>query len=63
MVQQPQMAYQQPQQQVVRVPTNQLYQSAMPVGTLGPGPAPIDCPSCHQRAITSISYKSGDCTQ
>jgi hypothetical protein len=63
MVQQPQMAYQQPQQRVIQMPSTQVYQSAMPVQALGEGAAPIDCPSCHQRAITSTTYKSGDCTQ
>jgi hypothetical protein len=38
------------------------YQSAVPIATLGDAPAPIDCPSCHQRAMTSTTHVAGDCT-
>lgn len=71
MTQQPQMAYQQTQVDgkmpviVTQQPIagGQLYQNAMPVGTLATTPAPIDCPSCKQRAMTNTEHVTGDCTQ
>jgi len=67
-IQQPQMAYGQPQmmQPVMTQPTGppagQIYQSAVPIQTLGESSAPIDCPSCHQRSMTNTTRVAGDCT-
>lgn len=43
-------------------PGQPIYQSVVPIATLGDSPAPIDCPSCHQRAMTSATHVTGDCT-
>ncbi|MCJ1448842.1 MAG: hypothetical protein MMC23_009361 [Stictis urceolatum] len=40
----------------------QGYQTAMPIGSLGAGAAPIDCPACNMRQMTRIEYKSGGTT-
>jgi len=68
-MQQPQMAYGQPQmmQQPVMTqpmgpPGGHVYQSAVPIQTLGESSAPIDCPSCHQRGMTNTTRVAGDCT-
>jgi len=37
--------------------------SAAPLGVLGAGAAPVDCPRCGVRAVTRTSYVSGNTTQ
>lgn len=50
-VAQPQQAQQQNQ-----------YHTSMPIQSLGEGPAPVDCPSCHVRTVTRTQYVSGNTT-
>jgi len=38
------------------------FQTAMAIPNLGMGAAPVDCPMCGQRAVTSISYHAGNTT-
>ncbi|KAJ9652126.1 hypothetical protein H2198_008631 [Neophaeococcomyces mojaviensis] len=48
----------------VRAPQPQgQYQSATPIPSLGMSSAPVDCPVCGQRRLTSISYQVGNTTQ
>lgn len=39
------------------------FQTSMPLSALSRSPAPVDCPSCGQRALTSVQYESGDNAQ
>src|SRR5271154_4560642 len=39
------------------------FQNTMAIPNLGMGAAPVDCPICGSRAMTSISYHSGNTTQ
>ncbi|MCJ1233158.1 hypothetical protein MMC14_001113 [Varicellaria rhodocarpa] len=50
---------QQPQQSMAQ---GQQYQTAIPLYALGPGPAPVDCPVCHVRALTRVEYETGNTT-
>lgn len=55
----------QSQQQVPQVgvqPQQSQYRTATPLHSLGEAPAPVDCPSCGNRALTRIEYKSGQTT-
>ena len=36
------------------------YHTATPLQSLGEGAAPVDCPACHQRALTRTDYVSGN---
>ncbi|KAL7274316.1 hypothetical protein RUND412_002787 [Rhizina undulata] len=44
-------------------PTPQLpqqgYISALPLGSLNRSPAPVDCPLCGQRSMTTINFETG----
>ncbi|KAL8774456.1 MAG: hypothetical protein Q9209_000829 [Squamulea sp. 1 TL-2023] len=51
-----------PQQQH-QAPVAQAYQTATPIANLGEGPAPVDCPCCHMRALTKTEYHSGNTTK
>jgi len=42
--------------------TTQQYQIAVPLASLNQGSAPVDCPACHQRAMTNISHEVGGTT-
>src|SRR4051794_41137771 len=53
----PQMA---PQQ--MPAPPRQ-YQNTIAIPNLGMGAAPVDCPMCGARAMTNISYHTGNTTQ
>ncbi|KAF1953658.1 hypothetical protein CC80DRAFT_569124 [Byssothecium circinans] len=46
-----------PQQQ-----SGTVYQNATPIASLNRGPSPADCPACGQRAMTNISYETGNTT-
>ncbi|KAF2687167.1 hypothetical protein K458DRAFT_415436 [Lentithecium fluviatile CBS 122367] len=70
---QPQGAYIQPQQTGFDQPkvnpgmppqqqSGTVYQNATPIASLSRGPAPADCPACGQRAMTNISYETGNTT-
>src|SRR5271169_2096869 len=39
------------------------FQNTMAIPNLGIGAAPVDCPICGSRAMTNISYHSGNTTQ
>lgn len=39
------------------------YQNTVQVGNLQRSPAPVDCPACGQRGMTSVFYESGNTTQ
>lgn len=39
------------------------YQTATPLASLNRSPAPVDCPSCGERAMTVTSFESGNTTQ
>jgi hypothetical protein len=54
---------QQPQQPQQATKTGTVYHNATPIAALGRGAAPVDCPSCRQRAMTMISYEVGNSTQ
>jgi hypothetical protein len=41
----------------------QQYQNATPIANLSRGPAPADCPACGQRAMTNVSFETGNFTQ
>ena len=41
----------------------QSFQTAVPLNQLSRSPAPVDCPNCKQRALTTVHYESGDNTQ
>ena len=41
----------------------QLYVSATPIAALNRSPAPVDCPSCGQRALTITNLEVGNTTQ
>ncbi|KAL8668739.1 MAG: hypothetical protein Q9168_006644 [Polycauliona sp. 1 TL-2023] len=45
---------------VQQQPQVQGYQHATPIGNLGEGAAPVDCPCCHMRALTKTEYHSGN---
>ena len=52
-----------PQQQMGHPPMMQQptqYQTATPLQSLGEGASPVDCPACHQRALTRTDYVSGN---
>ncbi|KAL2012888.1 hypothetical protein VTN00DRAFT_413 [Thermoascus crustaceus] len=54
-----------PQQELIDIYTpgaQQVYLTAKPISTLTKAPAPVDCPVCGQREITSVSYESGNTT-
>lgn len=46
-----------PQQQ-----SGTVYQNATPIANLQRGPAPADCPACGQRAMTNVSFDTGNTT-
>ncbi|KAK3203354.1 hypothetical protein GRF29_112g989606 [Pseudopithomyces chartarum] len=46
-----------PQQQ-----SGTVYQTATPLANLNRSPAPADCPACGQRAMTNVSYETGNTT-
>jgi lipopolysaccharide-induced tumor necrosis factor-alpha factor len=54
------MLYHPPQQ--TTGPQNK-YQTVVAIPNLGVAPAPVDCPSCTQRAMTNATYHSGNVTQ
>ena len=39
------------------------YQTALPLGALNLGPAPVDCPACHVRGMTRTMNKVGNTNQ
>lgn len=39
------------------------FHTATPLGNLGEGAAPVDCPCCRQRALTRTTYHSGNTTK
>jgi lipopolysaccharide-induced tumor necrosis factor-alpha factor len=43
--------------------SDQVYLVATPIALLNRGPAPVDCPACGRRALTTIEYESGMTTQ
>ncbi|KAA8903577.1 LITAF-like zinc ribbon domain-containing protein [Sphaerosporella brunnea] len=61
-----QQAYPQQQQHVPMQPQPMVqaqghqYLTAMPLGALSRSPAPVDCPSCGVRGLTTCAYQSGD---
>jgi hypothetical protein len=55
-------ATQQPVRQYTPQP-NAGFVSAVPLQGLNIGPAPVDCPLCGVRTMTSISYEAGGQTQ
>lgn len=50
------------QQAPMGQPTSQ-YQTAYPLANLTETTAPVDCPCCHHRALTTIQAHSGNTTQ
>ncbi|KAG0632816.1 hypothetical protein HOY80DRAFT_1141859 [Tuber brumale] len=58
--------HQYPQQQVVPMQMmqggGQQFLQATPIGALSRASAPVDCPICGQRKLTSISYEVGSTT-
>jgi len=53
----------QPQgQQAQPLPPQSQFQTAIPLAALNRSPAPVDCPICHQRAMTNVHYESGGFT-
>ncbi|KAH7230907.1 LITAF-like zinc ribbon domain-containing protein [Fusarium tricinctum] len=49
--------------QVTQTPhANSQYKSVAPIAALGRSPAPVDCPSCGQRALTATSFAVGNTT-
>jgi hypothetical protein len=42
---------------------NSQYKTAAPIAALGRSPAPVDCPSCGQRALTTTSFVVGNTAQ
>jgi hypothetical protein len=61
--QQQQLAQQQFVPQQFPPQQQQQLRTAVPIAALSRSAVPIDCPSCGQRAVTVISYRSGDNTQ
>ena len=55
------MAQQQSQQQPMQVQSQ--YQTAIPIANLKEASAPVDCPCCHQRGLTTKDYHAGNTTQ
>lgn len=43
--------------------TGSQYRNATPIAALGESSAPVDCPSCGQRALTSTNFVVGNTTQ
>jgi len=56
----PQASMQMPPQQMPGQPRQ--FQNASAIPNLGMGAAPVDCPTCGQRAMTNISYHAGNTT-
>ena len=54
---------QQPVQQVQYVTHAPTFVTAFPLHALNQGPAPVDCPVCHRRAMTTIEFEAGSSTQ
>ena len=52
---------QQQQQQPLQVQSQ--YQNPWPLASLKEEPAPVDCPCCHQRRLTTTEYHAGNTTQ
>ncbi|OAL36114.1 hypothetical protein AYO20_04528 [Fonsecaea nubica] len=50
-----------PQQPGYRSASGQFRQ-AVAIPNLGMSPAPVDCPACGQRAMTNVSYHTGNTT-
>ncbi|EXA32748.1 hypothetical protein FOVG_16081 [Fusarium oxysporum f. sp. pisi HDV247] len=49
--------------QVTQTPhVTSQYKTACPIATLGRSPAPVDCPGCGKRALTSTSFLVGNTT-
>jgi lipopolysaccharide-induced tumor necrosis factor-alpha factor len=57
----PQASMQMPPQQMPG--QARQFQNAVAIPNLGMGAAPVDCPTCGQRAMTNISYHAGNTTQ
>ncbi|KAK3936405.1 LITAF-like zinc ribbon domain-containing protein [Diplogelasinospora grovesii] len=51
-----------PMQAVQPVGGQPVYAMATPIAALNMGPAPVDCPACRQRAITTCTFVSGGTT-
>ncbi|KAF2433582.1 hypothetical protein EJ08DRAFT_628843 [Tothia fuscella] len=61
-VYQQQQPGQQGHPQQAGVQPQSMFKTVVPLQALGGSPAPIDCPSCHQRGLTNTHHMSGDCT-
>ncbi|MCJ1344342.1 Nucleobindin-1 [Peltigera leucophlebia] len=60
--QQPVLQQQQQQQQPLQ-PQQSQYRVGVPLSNLQDTAAPVDCPQCGTRAMTNISFESGNTTQ
>lgn len=67
--QHPQGAYMQPDHSHAAQPgmppqqqSGNAYQTATPLINLSRSPAPADCPACGQRALTNVSFETGNTT-
>ncbi|KAF2760978.1 hypothetical protein EJ05DRAFT_248408 [Pseudovirgaria hyperparasitica] len=50
------------QSQMMQGTEQRQFQNVTPIASLGRGPAPVDCPACGQRAMSSINYEVGNST-
>lgn len=44
-------------------PDYSKFRTAVPISALSSSAAPVDCPSCHQRAMTATKLESGNTTK
>lgn len=67
-LQQPQQAHNAQQghgapQNAQHPPGYEKYRTAVPISNLNSASAPVDCPNCRQRALTSTRFESGGTTK